>query len=194
MIRNQSYDKKRVPFKFNWKALEPEESPASPFEIQPKQATIQSRSFQEFSVTFTPSQDVGAFNSILLATPELAPEEIEIAEDKDDLPKKGSLGNIALKLSSTTIKPHLTLDKGVRLDDSQQIKIKKWSTVDEDAPNVIKKLTFSNNSKADMTFNLGVSGPFEIVKTKSNTGAKHPLSQEGASKIVAKKVETMFCL
>ena len=59
---------------------------------------------------------------------------------------------------------------------------------------MIKKLTFSNNSKADMTFNLGVSGPFEIVKTKSNTGAKHPLSQEGASKIVAKKVETMFCL
>ena len=62
------------------------------------------------------------------------------------------------------------------MDESQLIKIKKWSTVDEDAPNVVKKLTLSNNSKADMTFNLGVSGPFEIVKTKSNTGAKHPLS------------------
>ena len=45
-------------------------------------------------------------------------EEVEEAEDKNDLPKKGSLGNIALKLGSTTIKPHLTLDKGVRLDES----------------------------------------------------------------------------
>ena len=128
-------------------------------------------------MTFTPSQDVGNFKSILLATPELSQEEIEIAEDKEDLPKKGTLGNIALKLSSTTIRPCLTLDKGVRLDESQMIKIKKWATTDdEDAPNVIKKLTFSNNSKADMTFNLGVDGPFQIVKTKSNTGAKHPLS------------------
>ena len=118
VIRNQSYDKKRVPFKFNWKALEPPESQASPFEIQPKQSTIQSRSMQEFTVTFTPSQSVGNFNSILLATPELDPEEVEEAEDKNDLPKKGSLGNIALKLGSTTIKPHLTLDKGVRLDES----------------------------------------------------------------------------
>ena len=149
---------------------------------------------QEFTVTFTPSQSVGNFNSILLATPELDPEEIEEAEDKNDLPKKGSLGNIALKLGSTTIKPHLTLDKGVRLDESQQIKIKKWSTIDDDAPNIIKKLTLSNNSKADMTFNLGIQGPFEIVKTKSNTGAKHPLTQEGASKIIQKKIETMFCL
>ena len=86
------------------------------------------------------------------------------------------MGNISLKLCSTTIKPQLTLDKGVRLDESQQIKIKKWAFVDDDAPNVIKKLTFSNNSKADMTFNFNVDGPFEIVKTKSNTGAKHPLA------------------
>ena len=80
------------------------------------------------------------------------------------------------------------------MDESQQIKIKKWSTNDEDAPSIVKKLTLSNNSKADMTFNLGVTGPFEIVKTKSNTGAKHPLNQQGASKIVQKKVDTMFCL
>lgn len=130
-----------------------------------------------------------------MATPELSQEEIEIAEDKNDLPKKGTLGNIALKLSSTTIRPQLTLDKGVRLDESQLIKIKKWANVDdENAPSVVKKLTLSNNSKADMTFNLGVDGSFEIVKTKSNTGAKHALSGQGASKVVNKKVETMFCL
>ena len=46
-----------------------------------------------------------------------------------------------------------------------------------------------------MTFNFQTTGPFEIVKSKSNTGAKHPLATEGAqSKIVKKKVETMFCL
>lgn len=59
---------------------------------------------------------------------------------------------------------------------------------------MIKKLTLSNNSKADMTFNLGVEGPFEIVKTKSNTGAKHPLAGQNASKVVKKAIETMFCL
>lgn len=73
--------------------------------------------------------------------------------------------------------------------------MKKWSVVDDDAPSVIQKLTFSNDTKADMTFNFGVSGPFEIVKSKSNTGAKHPLSTQGTqSKVVKQKVETMFCL
>ena len=72
VIRNQSYDKKSTPFKFNWKALEPAESVNSPFEITPKMAAVPSRSFQEFKVSFNPSTDVGAFKSILLATPELA--------------------------------------------------------------------------------------------------------------------------
>ena len=42
-----------------------------------------------------------------------------------------------------------------------------------------------------MVFNLNVNGPFEIVKTKSNTGAVHPLATPGR---VGKKPETMFCL
>ena len=46
-----------------------------------------------------------------------------------------------------------------------------------------------------MTFNFQTTGPFEIVKSKSNTGAKHPLSTQGTqSKVVKQKVETMFCL
>jgi len=79
IIRNQSYDKKRTPFKFNWKALEPAESPSSPFEVHPKSIAIQSRSMQEFTVNFNPSTEVGEIKSILLATPELSQEEIEIA-------------------------------------------------------------------------------------------------------------------
>ena len=43
-----------------------------------------------------------------------------------------------------------------------------------------------------MTFNLNVSGPFEIVKTKSNTGGVHPLATPG--RLGGKKVESMFCL
>jgi hypothetical protein len=50
---------------------------------------------------------------------------------------------------------------------------------------------YTNNSKADMTFNLNINGPFEIVKTKSNTGGVHPLATPGR---VGKKAETMFCL
>jgi len=41
---------------------------------------------------------------------------------------------------------------------------------------VIKKLTFSNDTKADLTFNFSVQGPFEIVKSKTNSGAKHPMA------------------
>ena len=72
-----------------------------------------------------------------------------------------------------------------------------------------------------MTFNLNINGPFEIVKTKTNSGAVHPLSGKGGgaspggttgtggdtakttgalattgrgNKVVQQKVETMFCL
>jgi hypothetical protein len=52
---------------------------------------------------------------------------------------------------------------------------------------------------------MNINGPFEIVKTKTNSGATHPLSgKQGSgdaaatpskgSKVVKPKVETMFCL
>ena len=45
-------------------------------------------------------------------------------------------------------------------------------------------------------FNLNINGPFEIVKTKTNSGATHPLANqnEAPTKVGKKKVETMFCL
>ena len=56
-------------------------------------------------------------------------------------------------------------------------------------------MTFSNDTKADLTFNFTVNGPFDIVKSKTNSGAKHPLaSQQAPSKVVKQKVETAFCL
>lgn len=46
-----------------------------------------------------------------------------------------------------------------------------------------------------MVFNLSTTGAFEIVNTRSNTGTKHPLAgQQTPSKVVKRKVETMFCL
>jgi hypothetical protein len=53
-------------------ALEPEESTGSSFDIRPKQLAVPSRSTTEFTVTFNPTQDVGNFRSIVIASPELA--------------------------------------------------------------------------------------------------------------------------
>lgn len=116
MVKNQSFDKKRLPYKFQFTAMEPDESLNSAFEVQPKGVVVNARSVQEFQVTFNPTKDVGNFRTILLASPELSQEEIEIADDKNDLPKKGSLGTIALKLNANTISPELSIDKSNRLD------------------------------------------------------------------------------
>ena len=60
---------------------------------------------------------------------------------------------------------------------------------------MIKKLTFSNDTKADLTFNFTVQGPFEIVKSKTNSGAKHPMATSSTpSKVLKEKIETAFCL
>lgn len=72
IIKNQSYDRKRNPYKFNFVALEPEESTGSAFDINPKQLAVPSRSTTEFTVTFNPTHDVGNFRSIVIASPELA--------------------------------------------------------------------------------------------------------------------------
>jgi hypothetical protein len=56
---------------------------------------------------------------------------------------------------------------------------KYWSIPNEpEAPSAIQKIIYTNDTKADLTFNLNIQGPFEIVKTKSNTGATHPLAAQ----------------
>lgn len=79
------------------------------------------------------------------------------------------------------------------MDGQRHIKFKVWSQQAPEAPYHTRNLTFSNDTKADMVFNLSTSGPFEIVGTKSNTGAKHPLAGQQTN-AVKKKAETMFCL
>lgn len=72
IIKNQSFDKGKYPFKFNFNALEPAESTNSCFTIVPKNVAVQARSTQDFTVTFDPNIGTGTFKSIVLATPYLA--------------------------------------------------------------------------------------------------------------------------
>ena len=143
--------------------------------------TVGSRETQTFTVTFYPNKGVGDFKSIMLASPELSREELEVADDGDEFAKKGSLGIISLNLSAAAIQPILSIDKKHKMDGDTHLTYKFWSVgtnVDPDAPSNTKKIIYTNDTKADLTFNLNVSEGFEIVKTKSNTGAKHPLSTQ----------------
>lgn len=82
------------------------------------------------------------------------------------------------------------------MDGEKHIKFKQWSVSDKEGDSKsLKKLVFSNDTKADMTFNFTIDGPFSIVKSKSNTGAKHPMALGStASKVLSQKVDTAFCL
>lgn len=104
IVKNFSFDHKMNPYKFNFQAIEPAESTDSVFEINPKQITVQPRSQEQFTVTFHPVKGVGQFNSILLASPVLSAEELEISS-KDEQPQKGALGIISLNLMGNTIRP-----------------------------------------------------------------------------------------
>lgn len=135
IAKNQSFDKAKYPFKFDFQALEPQESQGSCFTIQPKSVAIPSRSLQEFTVTFDPTVGVGTFSSIVLATPYLSAEEIEASDlTEENIPKKGTLGNIALNLAAMTIDPRLHLDKSVKMDGEKHFAVKYWSTSGKEFP------------------------------------------------------------
>lgn len=141
------------------------------------------RDIQTFTVIFQSNKGVGQFESILMATPELSKDELELAEEGDEFLKKGALGVISLGLFGETIEPVLTVDKKSRNDGENHMNFKYWSvTNDPEAPSATQKLIYTNNTKADLTFNLNIGGPFELVRTKSNTGAVHPLAQPSKSK------------
>lgn len=154
---------------------------------------VGARSTYTFTVTFDPTKGVsGKYRSIVMASPELTAEEIEVAMGPQssneklgssqagsnvDLTKKGSLGIIALNLEALTIDPVLSIDRKVKMDGKNHLRLKYWSVPNEpEAPKKIQKLTFTNESKADLTFNLNINGPFDIVRTKTNSGAVHPLA------------------
>jgi hypothetical protein len=106
IAKNGSFDKGKYPFKFEFEANEPAESHNSCFKITPKNVAVASRSIEEFTVTFDPSAGVGLFESVILATPMLSSEEIEASDiSPENIPKRGTLGNISLNMKAITISP-----------------------------------------------------------------------------------------
>jgi hypothetical protein len=102
---------------------------------------------------------------------------------------------VSLNLNAKTIRPVLSIDKKKKADGLHYMNFNQWSVVTQDSPANIKKFCFTNETMADLTFNLNVDGQFEIINTKTNSGAVHPLSRPTSSaKSLIKKVETMFCL
>lgn len=157
ITKNFGFDRRDNPFKFNFEAIESEESKNSAFDIAPKSSIMGPRETQTFRVTFFSNKGIGEFKSILLASPELAKEELEIAADGDEFLKKGSLGIISLNLNAITISPQLTIDKKSRYDGENHLNIKYWSIPnDPDAPTGIQKIIYTNDTKADLTFNLSI--------------------------------------
>ena len=51
-----------------------------------------------------------------------------------------------------------------------------------------------NDSKANMIFNISTEGPYEVVKTKTNSEEMHPLSKKPGLKTIQQTAETMFNL
>lgn len=49
-------------------------------------------------MTFYSDKGEGEFKSVILATPELTREELQIAEDGEEFTRKGALGIISLNL------------------------------------------------------------------------------------------------
>ena len=56
------------------------------------------REITTFSVTFYSDKGEGEFKSVILATPELTRDELQIAEDGEEFTRKGALGIISLNL------------------------------------------------------------------------------------------------
>lgn len=82
---------------------------------------------------------------------------MEIGPDDESLLKKGSLGIISLNLLASAIAPKLSIDKKFRMDGDIHVGFKYWSVPnEEDAPKSIQKIIYTNETKADLTFNLNV--------------------------------------
>jgi len=78
VIKNFAFDKAENPFKFEFTAIEPEPSADSAFKIEPARCVVGPRSNHIFTVTFDPSKGTGNFKSIVLSSPVLSNEELEI--------------------------------------------------------------------------------------------------------------------
>lgn len=214
------------PFKLDFKAIEPPPATDSAFAISPPSAVIESKGSTSFQVKFDGKKGMGFFQSTILAHPHLVDEgagsrrmSLEDEAKKEASAKtfldleQGSvtttqsamlkdLGFVALYATGSTLQPKLSVDKHVTSGGEQVVKFKSWSLQHDSAPKLVRKITLTNNTLAELQFNLSVEGPFRLVKTKTNAAEKlakeklPPRPNSGLGRVGTKgpPPETMFLL
>ncbi len=178
------------PYRLELDAVEPEqESANSPFVVNPKRSTVGPKEKFTYEVAFDTSRFLGTYNSVLLAHPRLAKEEA-----KDDS-SSSNLGVICLSLRGETLKAHLTADKRLRLDGNSYLQYDVWPYTIDRTPSLAKKLSFTNETPADIVLDLSTAGPFEIVSTETNA-PPHPLAKPTSAGTMNKRqaITKMFNL
>ena len=82
-----------------------------------------------------------------------------------------------------------------KLDGEYYFNFYQWPMDHEDEPSPVEKICLTNETKANIIFNISTEGPFKIIDTKTNSGSVHPLAPAfPSSKGIKTKAETMFSL
>lgn len=58
----------------------------------------------------------------------------------------------------------------------------------------MRKMVLKNETKANQIFQINTEGPFQILKTKTNSGETHPLSHKATTKAIKQNPEVLFNL
>lgn len=164
----------RDPYRVELEAVEPEqESVNSPFTVTPKKSIVTPKGKFTYEITFDTSHSLGRSNSVILAHPHLAHNE-----SKENTGP--NLGVICLSLRGETLEPHLTVDKKKRKDNNSYQQFEVWPVNLEDAASLTKKISLTNETFADLIFNMSLTGSFELVETITNAPV-HPLAKSSSS-------------
>ncbi|EGR30591.1 hypothetical protein IMG5_128580 [Ichthyophthirius multifiliis] len=137
--------------KLHFQSIPPPTVENGPFEIFPKEQTINGREEKKFSVSFFASNS-STFNSVLIGKPELNIQ----AEDIEDL---------TLYISATTAQSYLKIDK---IPEGKPLKFQKNNNSIENK-NEKKTLTLINENFENLKFEVQTEGPFLIEKIESNS-------------------------
>jgi hypothetical protein len=85
------------------------------------------------------------------------------------------------------------MDKKKRKDTCSYLQFMAWPVAMDDAPPLTKKISLTNETTADLVFNIATEGPFDIVGTTTNAPA-HPLSKNATIDTKKTNIATMFNL
>ena len=148
-----------------------------------REAVVHAKKTHSFEINFQTIGNLGGYDSVILAHPVIIPSS---DDESGGVVSEQNLGEISLCLHAELVQPVITFDKKLRKTGRHLTKFEARSFVDE-APNLIKKIMMTNETAADLTFNISISGGFQIVSTKSN-GTPHPLVKSEMASSKSKKV------